>query len=228
MKKSHFVFLIMTCVYFAVAVLSFVEIIVVSDSILLGLSMAALFMSLSEIFEGCHFYKAGKNELRFICLFASNFLKGMISSGAHVNNNLVSVGNVKKNVEQFVSHYELGVHPSEYWKNKKNYFLHNISVLCFVLSITGFLSTPFLPPVLAKGGSMFLTLLAFSMMCLNLFVSECVSEISEKRNSFFNNTQIIIEAICPGFSEHLNRSLYYYEDFFAQNIGMGGKTDADA
>ncbi len=52
MKKSHFVFLIMACVYFAVALLSFTERIVVSDNILLGLSMAALFISLSEIFEG--------------------------------------------------------------------------------------------------------------------------------------------------------------------------------
>lgn len=228
MKKSHFVFLIMACVYLAIAVLSFAEIIVVSDNILLGLSIAALLMSLSDIFEGCYLYKAGRNELRFICLFTSNVLKERISFGANLNNNLVSIGNVKKNVEQFVSHYELGVHPSEYWKNKKNYILHKISVLCFVLSIAGFLSTPFLPSVSVKGVSMLLTLLAFSVMCLNLFVSECVSEISEKRNSFFNNTQIIIEAICPGFSGYLNRSLYYYEDFFAQNVGTGGKTDADA
>lgn len=69
MKKSHFVFLIMSCVYLAVAVLSFTKIIVVSDNILLGLSMAALLMSLSEIFEGWLFYRVGKNELRFICLF---------------------------------------------------------------------------------------------------------------------------------------------------------------
>lgn len=226
MKKSHFVFLIMSCVYLAVAVLSFTEIIVVSDNILLGLSMAALLMSLSEIFEGWLFYRVGKNELRFICLFTANVLKEMISSGSNVNNNLVSVGNMKKNVEQFVSHYELGVHPSEYLKNKKNHFLQNTSVLCFVLSITVFLSTPFLPPISAKRGSMFLTLLAFSVMCLNLFVSECVSEIGEKRNSFFNNTQIIIETIYPGFSGYLNRSLYYHEDCVAPNIGMGGKTDA--
>lgn len=143
MKKSHFVFLIMACVYFAISLLSFTEIIVVLDNILLGLSMTALFMSLSEIFEGWLFFRVGRNELRFICLFTSNFLKGIISSGANVNNNLVSVGNVKKNVEQFVSHYELGVHPSEYCKNKRNHFLHNISVLCFVLSIAVFLSTPF-------------------------------------------------------------------------------------
>lgn len=228
MKKSHFIFLIMACVYFAISLLSFTEIIVVLDNILLGLSMTALLMSLSEIYEGWLLYRVGRNELRFICLFTSNFLKGMISSRANIHNNLVSVGNVKKNVEQFVSHYELGVHPSEYCKNKRNHFLHNISVLFFVLSIAVFLSTPFLPPFSARAGSMFLTLLAFSMMSLNLFVSECVSEISEKRNSFFNNTQIIIEAIYPGFSGYLNRSLYYYEDFFAQNIGMGGKTDADA
>lgn len=225
MKKSHFVFLIMACVYLAVAVLSFAEIIIVSNNILLGLSMAALLMSLSDIFEGWYFYRVGKNELRFICLFTTNFLKEMISSRANVNNNLVSVRNVKKNVEQFVSHYVLGIHPSEYLKNKMNHFLQKTSVLFFVLSITVFLSTPFLPPILAERGSMSLTLLAFSMMCLTLFVSECVSEIGEKRNHFFNNTQIIIEAIYPGFSEYLNRSLYYREDFVASNIEMEGKTD---
>jgi hypothetical protein len=49
MKKSHFVFLIMACVYFAISLLSFTEIIVVLDNILLGLSMTALFMSLGGV-----------------------------------------------------------------------------------------------------------------------------------------------------------------------------------
>lgn len=228
MKKSRFIFLIIACIYLVVAGLTFLGIITVTDSILLGLSVAALLMSLSDIFEGWCFYRATRNELRFICFFTSNVLKEMISCEANINNNLISVGNVKKNVEQLVSNYESGIHPSEYLTNKMNLFLHTVSILCFVLSMAVFLSTPFLPSMPVKGISIVLTLLAFSMMCLNLFVSECVAEISEKRNNFFNNTQIIIEAVYPGFANSLNKSLYYREDWVAQNNLMGGKPDAHA
>ena len=222
MKKTKYVFLIFSVVYILIIVLQFTNVIIISDMILLGLSLSALFMSLADLFENINTLLVVENELNFVCLFASNFLNEHIPTQMGVSSSMINIRNLKKNVELLAPNYKKGVHPSEFMKRKINKVLSVMYVICFVISIASFILVPFFKNVQnIQFLSRIFTLLAFSVMCFNLFISECIVEVTEKRNGFFNDKQLLIEMIHQGFMNYLNSILYQHEDWVANEILIG-------
>lgn len=100
--------------------------------------------------------------------------------------------------------YQTAVHPSDYHKLKRNTVISTISMGCFILSIAAFILFPFFPPINLPTISVILTLMAFAAMCFNLYIGETISELVEKKNSFMNNTHLLIQIAYPDFFNSFN------------------------
>ncbi|MCM1411476.1 MAG: hypothetical protein NC305_13140 [Lachnospiraceae bacterium] len=212
MKKSKNMFLILAILYVFIVVFDICNFLVISENVLVGLSFSAFLMSLGDVYNNWGTYRFVRNELRYICLITTNILREHISDGNIGSYSGVNINNLVTNIKLLENNYKLGIHPSSYYARKTNRVLHIISALCFVLAITVFVLTPFFSATFDRQISVSITLLAFSIMCLNIFITERIDECMEKRNNFMNNTQIIVNSVVPDFSMWLNTNLYYYED----------------
>lgn len=208
MKKSKYVFLILALLYALIYILSISNIVVINENIMIGLTFSAFFMSLSDVCNNIIIYRMARNELGYICWFTCNVLQEFISSGI-TQTPLVNVVNMKKNIECLVPNYKGHMHPNEFNKCNINKVISKYGSFCFILSIAFFVITPYLAAVLNEQISIAVTLLAFSIMCLNIYLEETIGDYFEKKNNFMNNTQIIIQSFLPGFIDYLNRCLYF-------------------
>lgn len=227
MKKSKHFFAIMAVTYTIIAILNFGEWVTVSENILLGLSMSALFSALSDILSNIVGICANQNEFDYLIQIASEFLTAKISN--NIYSSLIDSRNVKLNVENMSKGYKTAVHPSDYCKRKTNVLVNILSQICFILSITVFILAPF-PLILLRqqSYSVLLTLLAFASMCLNLYLEEHISDIIQKKTHFFNDTQLIIQMAYSDFTSFLNLRFSYYEDYIATANSQEDKPDAHA
>lgn len=141
MRKSQYVFIIMAVAYIVIAILNLREWVTVSENILFGLSMSALFSSLSDIFSNIVGKRIYQNEFDYIIKITSDFLAEKISNNPL--NSLIDIRNVKQNVENISKGYKKAVHPNEYCKRKVNVLINISSQICFILSITVFILAPF-------------------------------------------------------------------------------------
>ena len=98
MKKSKYIFLILALLYVLIYILNILNIVVIDESIMVGLTFSALFMSLSDVCNNFIVYRITRNELGYKCWFACNVLQEYISSGI-TQTPLVNVVNMKKNIE---------------------------------------------------------------------------------------------------------------------------------
>ncbi len=212
MRKSKCVFLILSLLYVLIYILYIFHIVTIDDSIMLGLTSSAFCMSLSDVCNNILIYRITRNELGYICCFTGNVLKEYISSGI-TDTPLVNVINLKKNVDRLVPNYKEMIHPNKFYMSKINKMLSVWGNVCFVFAIAFFVLTPYLAVVVNQQISIYLTLLAFSTICLNIFIEEKTGDYLEKKNNFFNNTQIIIQSFSPEFTQLLIRSLFFNNDF---------------
>lgn len=228
MRKSQLVFAIMAAVYTIIAILYLGKWIEVSENILLGLSMAALLSSLSDVLSNIVGIRASQNELGYIAQTTSNFLEIKISNNLYSSS--IDTRNVKFNVENLSKGYKTAVHPNEYWKRRGNVLINVISQICFVLSIVTFILSPFpfpFPLALSQQPySVLLTLLAFAAMCFNLYLEERISDILQQKNHFFFDTQLIIQIAYPDFTDFLNFRLYHYKNYISTANRQEEKPDA--
>ena len=218
MGKSKFVFLIMFFGYIAIAILNAFNITSVGDEILLGLSLCALKMSLSDSFSIIKVISLKRNHLKYIAKITSKFIDKKLNQNVQVHSSIVNIRNLKKNVEQTNKGYEKSQHPTLYESKKCVKFLIICEHLLFVISIFVFVMTPFwhMSIEIASKMAVFITLLAFGFMCFNVFLSEIDLKESERHYDFLNNTQIIINSVFSDFTNFLNKQLYYREDLIAE------------
>lgn len=212
MRKSKYVFLIFAVLYILISILNILNIVNVGENIMSGLTFSAFFMSLSDVCNNAVTYRITRNEMGYICYVTSNVLQEYISGGIKETPH-VDVINLKKNVEQLVPNYKEKIHPNKFYMNKTNKMLDILGNACFVLAIVSFVVTPYLEISLNQKVTAGLTLLAFSIMCFNIFISEIVAEYFDKKNNFMNNTQIIIQSFVPSFIDFLNKSLFHADSF---------------
>lgn len=224
MKKSKHIFAIMAVTYTIIAILNLGDWVTVSENILLGLSMSALFSALSDILSNIVGIRTCQNEFDYIIRVTSEFLMGKISNNMY--NSLIDSRNVKLNVENMSKGYKTAVHPNEYCKRKINVLINILSQICFILSITVFILAPFPMILLQQSYSVLLTLLAFASMCLNLYLEEHISDIIQKKTHFFSDTQLIIQMAYSDFTSFLNLRFSYYEDYIATANTQEGEPDA--
>lgn len=224
MKKSKFVFIIMAVIYFAVAIADGFGWLTITNNILLGLSLSALFSSISDIFANFVWKNALANEFAFMTQITSDFLSEKITQ--NVYSSIINIRNVKLGVENMSNKCQTAVHPSDYHKLKRNTVINTISMGCFILSIAAFILFPFFPPINLPTISMILTLMAFAAMCFNLYMGETISELVEEKNSFMNNTHVLIQIAYPDFSDSFNLQMNYHEDYVAMTNTQEDKPDA--
>lgn len=220
MRKSQYIFAIMAMTYIVIAILDFRERITVSENILIGLSMSAFLSALSGIFSNLIGKCTCQNEFDYIIKITLDFLENKI---CNKSSPLINSRNVKLNVESMSNGYEKAVHPNEYCKRKINTMINILSQICFILSISVFILAPFPLPLFQQSYSVFLTLLAFSLMCFNSYLEEIIANIVQKKTHFLNDTQLIIQMAYPDFMNFVNLRFYYYEDYISKQ-----KDESDA
>ncbi len=215
MRKSKNVFLLMAVIYFAVAILGNTEYLIISENILLGLSLSALLSSISDILYNIGSRRIAANELDYIIYITMEFLNDKISKNTYIANPNINVRNVRLAVGNMSKNYQKAIHPNEYCKKKYIGILYSFSRVCFILSLGVFILVPFFPSLFQSSFSTFLTLAAFSAMSFNLHMSEEIVNISIIRDNFMNQEQLIIQTAYPDFSGMLTAKLHYYEDYVA-------------
>lgn len=193
MRKSKYVFLILSLLYVLIYILNILHIVIINESIMLGLTSSAFFMSLSDVCNNILICRITRNELGYMCYLTGNILQEHISSGI-TETPLVNVINLKNNVEQLVPNYKEKIHPNKFYMSQINKILRVLENVCLVLSISFFILTPYLAVIVYQQISICLTLLAFSTMCFNIFIMEKIGDYLERKNNFMNNTQIIIQS----------------------------------
>lgn len=224
MRKSQYVFLIMAVAYIVIAILNLKEWVTVSENILFGLSMSALFSVLSDIFSNIVSKCIYQNEFNYIIKVTSGFLAEKTSNNPL--NSLIDFRNVKLNIENMSKGYNKAVHPNEYCKRKINVLINISSQICFVLSIAVFILAPFPLSLFQNAYSVLLTLIAFAAMCFNLYIGEIIADIIQKKTHFFNDTQLIIQITYTDFMDFLNSRLYHYENYISRANKQEDEYDA--
>lgn len=210
MRKSKNVFLIMAVVYFAVGLLGGFGCLIISENILLGLSLSALLSSISEILYNIVWKKTATNEFDYIVRVTLNFLSEKKACNAYINNPNINVQGVRRCVEGMSKDHKKALHPVEYGKKKFINVLYELSQICFILSIVVFVLLPFLPIIVQSSISTVLTLSAFASMCYNLHVTEAIAEILSKQNDDFKNKeQLIIQTAYPDFINFLSEQFWF-------------------
>ena len=217
MNKSKYVFLIMFFGYITIAVLKAFNVTSVGDEILLGLSLCAMTMSLSDCVLISKVILIKANQSKYIAKVTSIFINTKLEQNNQFYSTSVNIRNVKKNIELTNKGYEKSQHPALYDNKKLIKLLRIIEIILFTISIFIFVMTPFakISVETSTKATVFITLVAFGFMCLNIFLSEIDAKKSEKIHNFFNNSQIIINSVFPDFSNFLSNQLYYREDLIA-------------
>lgn len=226
MIKSKYVFLIMAVVYGAIAVGSKYNLIIVTENILFGLSLSALLSSLSDLLEKIIAACNAKNDFYFITSISLEFIENM-STKIPVNPG-VSISTVKANTEELNASHRNATHPSVFEKEKFNVILRSIAIGFFIASISVFIFTPYLPVSIERAISVLITLLAFAIVCLNLFLDEQIAEISQKKFEFQKSEQFAIGIAYPNFYEFLNLRLYHNADYIAMKKQQEDNANANA
>lgn len=217
MSKAKLIFLILAVGYIFIGVLSLIGVVDVSNIVLLGLSLSAFFTSLSDTLNQWIICGSQKNHMFYIAKFSVKFINNRLETGAQQFSNSISIRNVKKNIENQNPRFEKSTHPNIYAEKVRIKFLTILTYVFYVLSVVSFIIPPFIKgdfAILDKV-SIFIAICAFSVMCLNMFLSELNSDLSKKIFDFFNYTQPIVNSVYPDFMGMLNSQLNYREDLTA-------------
>ena len=217
MSKSKFLFLVLAVGYIFIGVLSLIGVVDVSNIVLLGLSLSAFFTSLSDTLNQWIMCGSQKNHMSYIAKFSVKFINNRLETGAQQFSNSISIRNVKKNIEIQNPRFEKSFHPSVFAEKTRIRILTILTYVFYVLSVISFILPPFVKAnyAILDRISIFIAILAFSVMCLNMFLSELNSDLSKKVFDFFNYTQPIVNSVYPDFMGMLNSQLNYREDLKA-------------
>ena len=209
MKKSKYVFAIMAAVYLGVAIAGSVGWLIITENILLGLSLSALLSAVSDIFYNIGYRYIINNDFNYVIQTTLAFLEDKQSKGIPAANPNISIAGVNRYIESIGEDFEKATHPNIYRKKRFVKVLYRFSQICFIVSIGVFIVLPFLPILPQKFASSFLTLAAFAAMSYNLHISEVISDIISLKDDFMNKEQLIIQTAYSDFTYHLNTQLYY-------------------
>lgn len=225
--KSKFVFLILFLGYILIAIGDLTGFVTAGQEILFGLSLSALLMSLSDCATAVKILLCQKNEMRYIAKCSSHFIDVKLKQNIPPANLGINIRNVKKNLEDENPYYQKSKHPNEFNVTKSIKFLNSLEIIFFVVSIFAFVVFPFFKisfEVISKA-TIFVTLIAFGFMCLNVYISELNSEQNNRRLNFIHNTQIHINSVYTDFYYWLNNQLFCREDLKAAQKAIEEKSN---
>ena len=229
MKKSSFVFITMSVIYLAVAIFDGIGWMTVTNNVLLGLSLSALLSALSDILYNIGYIRTVANEFDYIIKTTVEFLSKMQAANIPSANPNINIKGVMQYVKGMSRNYEAAIPPIRY---DKNWFITAMKVgsqILFVLSLAVFILLPFLSLPFENPVSTSLTLCAFSAMCFNLYLTEAISDIFNKRNDdFMNKEQLIIQTMYPDFNLFLWERMWTDEETISVEELQDKKPHADA
>ena len=197
MTKSRHVFLIFSFIYIGIAIGGMFSLLTISDNVLLGLSISSLFISLADAINNYDSVKKWKNDYNFSLLLSSEYLQRKIDNGYSSIGNF-DIYNIKYNIEVLMTKSN-PIHPVEYAKKTRFKVLDIISTIFFTIGIASFIVVPFFKSEIGYNISRYITVLAFSFVCGNLFLCDIEKDIMQKNYSFMNDKQSLISAVFPEY-----------------------------
>lgn len=226
MKKSQFIFLIMAVIYSVVALLDGFGWLTITENVLLGLSLSALLSALSDIFYNIGWRKVTINEFNYIIRVTVKFLSEKQADNVPISNPNINICAVRQYIKGLSKNYTNALHPAEYDKKASVVALKACSQISFILSMAAFILVPLLSLSPHGTFSTFLTLGAFSLMCLNLYMAETIADLLNRRNDdFMNKEQLIIQTAYPDFYGFLSSQLSFAEEYAPAEEAQEVKTD---
>lgn len=201
MKKSRYIFLVICCIYLGIGILSYNQLISINESTLLGLSLSALLISLSDTCNGIIQLRIWYNSYGFTTKTTLNFLKEKIDNNAPQRESHVSIEGMARAIQELHPQYSKARHPASYSKNMINALLYKCSMGCFILALCVFFAISYLPVYVENSLTQLLTTFAFATASFNLYISEVIIEFQQKDQNFWNNMYPIIITTYPDLEE---------------------------
>ncbi len=218
MKKSKYVFAILSMCYVAIFIIFLLGWIEVTENILLSLSCSSLFISLSDMCESMDLYTRQKNEFQYILKLTCDYLGEKIAKN-DLNNPNVNIRNLKKNLDLLKSGEKnyLPVHPNDFESRRKIKW-GKFATIPFIAGISAFVIFPFINLSASTGFfSVYTTVCAFTVMCFGLYIRELTADITDSLIQLRQDKHLIIQMVYPDFLCVLNQQLFYREDIGASN-----------
>lgn len=215
MKKSSYVFLIMSLVYLFVLVGYVFRFINIHNNTILGLSVTALFISISEVLNKITILRSIDNQYQLSIQYTVEFLDKKINDG-FVYHPIVNIRNVKASIESIRNKHKTPINSNDYAHNLGNKVLYAFSQGCFVIGISSFIVTPFILEEVAAGiNTAIITIAAFAAMCFGLFIDELIQSKQIDLNSLLSDKHLIIQNVYQDFPLCFTTQMYYQNDIKA-------------
>ena len=215
MKKSKFVFIILAVVYALMALLYPFDVLKIGENLLFALSVSALLISTSDIFNKVGMYLYTTNTYNADLKVTIDFLDYMIKNG-FTNTRNMNVRNVKENYDELLKKNYTFCHPSDYAKKKILAIINVVTLILFILGITAFIIIPFIDANITDSKiTSIITILAFSSMALGLFFDELIDEKQVEINALLSEKHLVINAEYPTFRNYFESNMYYRNDLKA-------------
>lgn len=222
MKKSKFVFVILSVVYLLMGILYPFGVLDIGGNLLLALSTAALLISLGDICEKIHIYRIEANQYNAALDITIEYLDSKISSG-QINNPIISVRNFKANLENLQKKNYKFCHPSDYISNKCNWFLRTLSFVLFIVGIASFIVIPFISENISNSAATsVITILAFAAMALSLFFDEIIIDKQHSLNNLMQDKHLVLQSAFSDFLNYFQIHMFYMNDLIANQSEDGG------
>lgn len=212
MNRSKSVFIILAIVYVLVALGLKFEVLSVNNNILLGLSISALLISISDAINKYVYYRQSVNLFQFELQKTIDFLQNKIEAGL-TNSPVVNIRNFTSNLSILKKNNYNPYHPNDYDKNKINKSFHIIAFIIFVLGIAAFISIPFIKENIANTSiNMLITILAFASMNLTLYFDEIIQEEQDKRINLTCDKHLLIQCVYSDFLNYFQAETIFLKD----------------
>ena len=197
MNRTKYVFLIFAFIYAGVAVGGMFSILVINESVLLGLSISSLFISLADAINNYCRIRALRNDYNYALSVASDYLQNRIEEGCLSVGNF-DVCNIKYGIDVLKTCAN-PVHPVEYNKKKFLKYGNVTSTVIFAIGIASFVILPFIRTGTEIGIARFITVIAFASMCGNLFLNDLENDIIQNKYLFDSDKQSLISSLFPNY-----------------------------
>lgn len=211
MNRSKYIFLIFAFVYMGIALCGIFSVLEINENVLLGLSLSSLLISLADIVRNYCRNKALRNEYDFALSVASDYLQHRIDEG-NISVGNFDVCNIKYGIDMLKS-CPNPIHPVEYNKKKMFEIGRTVSTLFFVTGIASFIILPFIKIGTENVVARFITLIAFALMCWNIYLNDLESEIIHNKYLFDCDKQSLISSLFPNYKNEFLFQTQHLEAF---------------
>ena len=208
MQRSKYIFVILAIIYSVIGICYFFDGLIISDNLLLALSVTALLISVSDVFSKIAEYCIQCNAYCASLKITIDFLDTKTSVGN--NNTIIDFVNVKKSLIDLQRKKYKFISPDEYERTKLIKGLRYISIVLFVLGMASFIAIPFMKDSIASTKiSSIITIFAFSSMALSMFFDELLISKQADQERLLNDKHSIIFCSFSDFHSYFQTQLFH-------------------